>query len=272
MSDSVYRKTPLPVRLNLNDRNTREQLSNTPEDSSRGTLEGVGLAPATASASSREQSEKDSLDVMRKDLQAWLHTNGISGPPPSAEAEQRAMWMWIRAFHKEYGDDWFSRNMPRLHERFRPVFLEEMKAMKAAAAPSVVAPAAPASGTDLLDFDQPAVAAPAPPTAPAAGGSDLLSLDFSDAPAPAAPGAGAATSVATVQEPQLLDPLAAASAPALASMSPAPDAAGDALAAAFGGMSMTAAPPAPPAVPAAPPAGVGTGPQNAGGDLLDLMM
>jgi hypothetical protein len=125
MSDSVYRKTPLPVRLNLNDRNTRLQLSDTPEESSRGSLEGVGLASTTAS-----QSQKNCTDVMVKHLKEWMDKHEIKGPPPSADAEQRAMWQWIRDFHKEYNDDWFSRNMPRLHETFRPVFVGEIKRMK----------------------------------------------------------------------------------------------------------------------------------------------
>lgn len=197
MSDSVYRKTPLPVKLNLNDRNTRVQLSTSEQaDAGRGALEGVGLASSASS-----QSQKDSKDVMVKDLRDWLSTHGINGPPPNAEAEQRAMWKWIRDFHKEYNDDWFSRNMPRLHEQFRPVFLGEMKKMKAeiaaAAASQPAAAAATSGGADLLDFDsQPAAAAAATPSGcrPQAV-DDLLSLD---AVAPAAAAASAVASQAPV--------------------------------------------------------------------------
>lgn len=189
MSDSVYRKTPLPVKLNLNDRNTREQLtSGTPEESSRGTLEGAGLA-STAS-----QSQKNCTDVMRKDLKDWLVTHEIRGPPPSAEAEQRAMWQWIRDFHKEYNDDWFSRNMPRLHEQFRPVFLEEMKSMKKqmAAEMPLKAPANVAN-CNLLDFEPLAVGSADAGVEDGRGkanvpSSDLLSMDGPSVP-PLAPAA-----------------------------------------------------------------------------------
>mmetsp|Transcript_80813 Transcript_80813/g.226667 ORF Transcript_80813/g.226667 Transcript_80813/m.226667 type:complete len:239 (-) Transcript_80813:80-796(-) len=177
MSDSAYRKTPLPVKLNLNDRNTRVQLSTgAPEsENGRGALEGVGVGGNPSS-----QSQKNCTDVMRKDLQDWLTAHGIEGPAPSPEAEQRAMWQWMRDFHKEYNDDWFARNMPRLHKQFRPVFLDEMKARKAA-----VTAAAPAPATDLLDFPaaaQQTSAAPAP-------ASDLLGFDAASTPAPA-PSAG----------------------------------------------------------------------------------
>lgn len=183
MTDSVYRKTPLPARLNLNDRNTRQQLlaGPSPEDNGRGTLEGVGPAPS----SSASQSQKNCTAVMRDDLRDWLHDHGIDGPPPSVEAERRAMWQWIRDFHKEYNDDWFARNMPRVLEKFRPVFNDEMKRIKAerkAAEPEAV-PSQPQSAGDLLGFDEPGlVAAPAASATSVAPVStamdtDLLSLD-----------------------------------------------------------------------------------------------
>jgi len=152
MSDSVYRKTPLPVKLNLNDRNTAGQLKEgNPASDSWGSLDGVG--PATLAS----QSLKNCTDVMHKHLQEWLHTQGMKGPPPSAEAEQRAMWAWIREFHKEYNDDWFSRNMPRLHEKFKPIFVDEMKSLKAAtAATSTGAARSQATCVDLLDYSEPA--------------------------------------------------------------------------------------------------------------------
>merc|ERR1712107_29500 len=65
-------------------------------------------------------------NVMVENLREWLKKQGINGPLPSKEAEARAMWSWIREFHKEYSDDWFTRNMPRLLEKFRPIFNTEM--------------------------------------------------------------------------------------------------------------------------------------------------
>lgn len=243
MTDSVYRKTPLPARLNLNDRNTRQQLMTgvSPEDNGRGSLEGVG----PAASSSALQSQKNCTDVMRQDLRGWLGEHGIDGPPPSMEAEQRAMWQWIRDFHKEYNDDWFARNMPRVLEKFRPVFNDEMKKMKAERASTSAQPNGPApgsggdllgfeeerpaashtanapahsSGGDLLGFDEPATAPqPAAMVAPAAVADDLLSLDAAppaSAQAPAYSAVPAPTPAAALATQGGLDPLLMLSGPA----------------------------------------------------------
>eukprot|EP00927_Polykrikos_kofoidii_P081394 TRINITY_DN78715_c0_g1_i1.p1 TRINITY_DN78715_c0_g1~~TRINITY_DN78715_c0_g1_i1.p1 ORF type:complete len:238 (-),score=57.03 TRINITY_DN78715_c0_g1_i1:43-756(-) len=226
MGESVYRKTALPVRLNLNDRNTKEQLTGpAPEHNARGALEGVGVASST------HQSQKDSVEVMRKDLCTWLTNHGIDGPPPSIEAEQRAMWQWIRDFHSEYNDDWFARNMARMIERFKPVFVSEMKRMKAARA-SAAAEAAPVAvpekTEDLLSLDaepqqspqvaysSQAASTPMPAAATAAPtlGGDLLDLDLGGPPAPTGPAQTPHTS------DLLCDPLAVAT-PAAAQAPPA---------------------------------------------------
>mmetsp|Transcript_8333 Transcript_8333/g.15210 ORF Transcript_8333/g.15210 Transcript_8333/m.15210 type:complete len:309 (-) Transcript_8333:157-1083(-) len=177
MTGAVYERTPLPVKLDLSKYNTAEQLKGSSskdrgvEDNSKGAA---------------VDSTKDCNAVMRKDLRAWLEKNGIHGPPPTPVAEQRAMWSWIRDFHQEYSDDWFSRNMPRLHEQFKPVFVQEMKSRK-----KDVAAAAP-TANDMLDLGEPASSGSAPQ--PSAGtnttalnaGMDLLSLS-DPAPAAAAP-------------------------------------------------------------------------------------
>jgi len=171
MTDSVYKKTALPARLDLNKRNTREQLQNATDDK-RGTLEGA----ASSSSSAAKSSQRDCNDVMRKDLQTWLVDHGITGPPPSAEAEQRAMWSWIRDFHKEYNDDWYARNMPRLRDQFRPIFMQEIKSMKAKAGQSESTPMA----DDLLDFggSQPSKeATPKAVSSASNGEQDLLGFD-----------------------------------------------------------------------------------------------
>jgi len=233
MTDSVYRKTPLPVRLNLNDRNTKEQLgSGTPEESARGSLEGVGLA-STAS-----QSQKNCTEVMVKHLKEWMDTHEIKGPPPSPDAEQRAMWQWIRDFHKEYNDDWFSRNMPRLHETFRPVFVDEIKRMKKQAAaekPSQnAAPQTQSQSKNLMDFDEPAAAGSHATNGKATSAqSDLLSLEepagkaasgVASTPAPPAnTQGGSATATHTGNDLLDLDLGASADAPKEASGSGAKD-------------------------------------------------
>mmetsp|Transcript_32755 Transcript_32755/g.74890 ORF Transcript_32755/g.74890 Transcript_32755/m.74890 type:complete len:331 (-) Transcript_32755:108-1100(-) len=208
MSESVYRKTPLPAKLDLSNRNTADQLKNGVIDDGRGELEGVAAAKTVA------KSQQGCSDVMRKDLQAWLAKHGITGPPPSQEAAQRAMWTWIRDFHKEYNDDWWARNMPRLLEQFRPIFQEEMKRMQG---PSVMTPkegSTPSRGQDLLDFSGAPESSPSS-VAAVASGSDLLGFD--SAPVSAAPTPGAVTDL-------LIDPLASPAASAVVAPSPAPSA------------------------------------------------
>lgn len=187
MTGSVYQKTALPAKLDLTKYNTREQLK---DDK---------MSKAGSSAGAAEASTNDCRDVMRKDLREWLEQHDIKGPPPNAVAEQKAMWAWIRDFHQEYNEDWFSRNMPRLHEQFKPVFVQEMKAMKTAAK------AAAQSSGDMLDFEAPAApaAAAAPPPATSSGMSNLLDMD-EPAPAPAA-AAPAAPYAANLDMGGLLD-------------------------------------------------------------------
>lgn len=168
MGDSVYRKTPLPARLNLNDRNTKVQLSSgvSEKESGRGALEGVGCSQPAL------QSKQDCSNVMRDELKAWLVSKGVEGPFPSPEEEQRAMWEWIRQFHKEYNDDWFTINMPRLHAQFKPTFMAEMKVMKSQNQ-SKQQPPSNASTANLLETD---VA-----QAPSTSANDLMSFEVANA-------------------------------------------------------------------------------------------
>ncbi|CAE8706386.1 unnamed protein product, partial [Polarella glacialis] len=129
------------------------------------------------------------------------------------EAEQRAMWAWIRDFHKEYNDDWFTRNMPRLRDQFRPVFIAELKSMKAKVAGATGEATQQASaGADLLDFagGQPTPAPPAVPARAQDAGGDLLSLGLDlSPPATSAPSSatGDLFSLA-LDAPQASDPFA----------------------------------------------------------------
>lgn len=157
MTGSVYQKSALPAKLDLTKYNTREQLKSPAELQKK---ESKGAAA---------DSKKDCNEVMRKDLRAWLVKHDITGPPPNAVAEQKAMWEWIRDFHQEYNEDWFSRNMPRLHEQFKPVFVQEMKAMKAAA--KAVGPP-----TDMLDFETPAAVTQPSQASSSGAGMDLLDI------------------------------------------------------------------------------------------------
>lgn len=191
----MYQKTALPAKLDLTKYNTREQLKaeQDPRKANRG-----GTGKETVAVASQQ----DCTDVMRKDLRDWLVKHDINGAPPSAVAEQKAMWAWIRDFHQEYSDDWFSRNMPRLHEQFKPIFVSEMKAMKGTTK-TVEKP------VDMLDFDTPSTNASASSSSkPAVGGIDLLDIsEPSVAPASTNP-------VAVSQDNLLIDTSVTTQAPA----------------------------------------------------------
>jgi len=171
MTGSAYHKTALPAKLDLTKYNTREQLKAPAGDKAKSSTSGAA-----------EDSRADCNEVMAKDLRAWLVKQDITGPPPNPVAEQKAMWSWIRDFHQEYNEDWFARNMPRLHGEFKPIFVKEMKAMKAAAK-AAGTDAAGAAGADMLDFGDSTGAAA--PVAASSSGMDLLDMGGPADPTPA---------------------------------------------------------------------------------------
>lgn len=230
MTGSTYQQTALPVKLDLSKHNTAEQLK----------------TGGTSKSTPAEESKDDCTEVMRKHLLEWLERHGIEGPPPDPVAEQRALWSWIRDFHQEYNDDWFSRNMPRLFEQFKPIFVKEMKSRRGSKAPP---PAATVDFISLGDDDEP----PRQPQSGAGGSSssgggaaagvDLLDLAGPPAvddpllamapPAPSAPAPPAAQVAASVPATSLLDldgfggpPAALAAAPAAPVTAPSTQAGG----------------------------------------------
>eukprot|EP00438_Fugacium_kawagutii_P004632 Skav229023 [mRNA] locus=scaffold127:571446:572009:- [translate_table: standard] len=76
---------------------------------------------------------------------------------------------------EEYSDDWYTRNMPRLRDQFRPIFVQEMKRMRD-------------REVSLKHFaDQCADTLTAKANGYDAGAGDLLDLGPAPSPAPAAP-------------------------------------------------------------------------------------
>jgi len=70
-----------------------------------------------------EESVHLCTEVMKKHVEVWLA--GLcpdTHMPSSREDEEALMWSWIRDFHSEKNDDWFSHNRLRLRAEFEPVF------------------------------------------------------------------------------------------------------------------------------------------------------
>jgi len=109
-----YKPTALPPLLDLKNKNTRNQLSDPLE--SRDTVQ--------------RQSDAACRDVMKNEVIKWLETD-IDGldliNTRTREGDIKGFWSWLRDFHKEYSDDWFARNMPRLKEQFEPIYKTTLK-------------------------------------------------------------------------------------------------------------------------------------------------
>lgn len=167
----AYVQTQLPVLLDLQNRNTRSQIDS-----------GDGRAPAWsggARGSVRQQSLADCRAIMEKSLDDWLEQKFTSLSPSnvgsaggdiprtfSREQDIKFFWEWVREFHNEYNDDWFSRNMPRLKTEFTPIW---RKAVRAAASKGT-------ASEDLLSYGDGTA------SRDVAGGQDLLGLDDGNAP------------------------------------------------------------------------------------------
>ena len=93
-----------------------------------------------------QDSKKDCEDVMRVFLKEWLAKKfeKLGGAPRSLSREEdiKFFWEWVREFHNEYNEDWFSRNMPRLKTEFTPVWKEAVRSLPGGAAISCSPPAA----------------------------------------------------------------------------------------------------------------------------------
>ena len=65
----------------------------------------------------------------------WPHWKECLQDSWSTEAVDK-LWHWTRQVTlslcrcQEYSDDWYTRNMPRLRDQFRPIFVQEMKRMR----------------------------------------------------------------------------------------------------------------------------------------------
>ncbi|CAD7929660.1 unnamed protein product [Amoebophrya sp. A25] len=109
----AYVQTSLPILLDLQNRNTREQINT-----------GASRPSASSQKSVAEQSKDECARIMQESGVEFLQKRHLcSGSGPlTREDDVRYFWEWVREFHNEYNDDWYTRNMPRLKQEFYPVW------------------------------------------------------------------------------------------------------------------------------------------------------
>jgi len=156
-----YKPTSLPPLLDLSNKNTRHQLDSRYEK------------PKDA----KKESEDACRDVMKDDLIQWIEKD--TGKLDllhviTPQGDVQGFWMWLREFHKEYNDDWYTRNMPRLKEQFEPVFKRTLKALRSEATGKEASTSNPKEPTDLLDLGEQA-SVPAVVPSPSAS-NDLIDI------------------------------------------------------------------------------------------------
>ncbi|CAD7941700.1 unnamed protein product [Amoebophrya sp. A120] len=144
-SPPAYVQTALPVLLDLQNRNTRDQIQS-----------GVSRPSHKTAA---QESKEECARIMQVSGHEFLDKRQLCQPgtaPLSREEDVPLFWEWVREFHGEYNEDWFTRNMPRLKQEFLPmwrqVIRERMDPAKASG--STASPGAPTSsdGTAAVDL------------------------------------------------------------------------------------------------------------------------
>ena len=106
-----YKQTPLPGKLDLNRYDTKQQLSEVIEPKESSPIH-VQILQKSKDQETQEEINKLFSDVIVKDLQKFI--------TPSHNSET-LFKQWVRQFHSEYDDSWFSKNYPRLIKAFQPV-------------------------------------------------------------------------------------------------------------------------------------------------------
>lgn len=104
-----YTPSPLPVKLDLLNPDTAGQL---------GRKGNPRVSPQEHPRNSRdvkvhEQLNRDFHDLLRSDLSDFLQ-----------DSADRSFEAWLRRFHSEYDDEWFSKNRGRLVGPFRAIWDE----------------------------------------------------------------------------------------------------------------------------------------------------
>lgn len=135
----AYKPAALPPLLDLSNKNTKSQLGGD-----------VGEADP------KKKSADDCRAVMKEHLREWIESDPGEDiiAERTREGDVKAFWLWVRHFHKEYNDDWYTRNMPRLKEQFHPIFIETVKEIRQGPLGSEQQPSTETNNQlrDLLDF------------------------------------------------------------------------------------------------------------------------
>ena len=125
ISMSSYKKTPLPVRLELKDLDTKSQLEKGAQLCNHQSV--TNQPELNKERKFMKELNKDSRKVIEDHLDAFLKGQGSN------------FRLWVRDFHSEYDEQWFLRNWPRLEIAFKPIWESVIKSSH--------------DHTDLLSFD-----------------------------------------------------------------------------------------------------------------------
>ena len=118
-----YKQTPLPGKLDLNRYDTKQQLSEVIEPKESSPIH-VQILQKSKDQETQEEINKLFSDVIVKDLQKFISINEVmllDDPITPSHNSETLFKQWVRQFHSEYDDSWFSKNYPRLIKAFQPV-------------------------------------------------------------------------------------------------------------------------------------------------------
>jgi hypothetical protein len=107
-----YSPVRLPVRLDNTRMETREQLSARPENISK-----IEEACFNKEVQLRENLSRACSEIVERDIRRFLEE-----PMHSTVSLDSRFDFWLRTFHTEYDDSWFSANHQRLVRSFKPVW------------------------------------------------------------------------------------------------------------------------------------------------------
>lgn len=153
-----YIPTPLPAKLDLQKPNTGQQLS-----ASAGTSLKVSIVTKAGDIKTKQKQFQDDINqscmnIITEHLAQFLRKYHQLVDLNVCEDPSSMFEQWVRNFHSEYDDVWFSDNRQRLFRSFKPIWDDHFKAGR--------------SGTELGDVLVMG-------NRPSKGSTDLL-IDFGD--------------------------------------------------------------------------------------------
>ena len=116
-----YTPTALPVRLDISRTDTAAQLQSGCGPSTFPTSHARNARHESRQERQQEEMNRMFFDVVNGNLREFLSTyalGSVSGDCSSVFDE------WVRSFHSEYDDNWYSKNRDRLARSFRPIWDE----------------------------------------------------------------------------------------------------------------------------------------------------